>query len=91
MIQWRNVSAPDPYISARLTLVDNPESPTSPLPCTYMYPITANRLASKSDLGGYHLRASDNVLSDVYHDWVLQNPGKHLYGGIDEDGKWQDK
>ena len=32
--------------------------------------------------------ASD-ALFGVYQDWVHQNPGTHLYGGIREDGKWQ--
>ena len=29
------------------------------------------------------------MIYDVYQDWVNQNPGDHLYGGIAEDSKWQ--
>ena len=32
--------------------------------------------------------AYDNIFS-VYHYWVHQNPGTHLYGRIEEDSKWQ--
>ena len=32
---------------------------------------------------------SDDALFGVFQDWVHQNPGTHLYGGIYEDGKWQ--
>ena len=33
--------------------------------------------------------AADDTISIVYQDWVHQNPGTHLDGGIEEDGKWQ--
>ena len=29
------------------------------------------------------------MLYGVYHDLVHQNPGDHLYEGIEEDSKWQ--
>ena len=29
------------------------------------------------------------MIYDVYQDWVHQNPGDHLYGGITEGSKWQ--
>ena len=36
------------------------------------------------------LKAEYYTLFGVYQDWVQQNPGNHLYGGIKEDSKWQD-
>ena len=31
------------------------------------------------------------MLYGVYQDWVHQNPGEHLDGGIVEDSKWQER
>ena len=43
------------------------------------------------DLPKVCLKGSGNALYGVYQDWVHQNPGNHLDGGIKEDGKWQDR
>ena len=51
--------------------------------------IDAARLAIKSELPGDRLMAANDTIFGVYHDWVHQNPGTHLDGGIEENGKWQ--
>ena len=38
---------------------------------------------------GYTPTPEDLRLWEVYGDWVHQNPGTHLDGGISEDGRWQ--
>ena len=40
------------------------------------------RLVSESNLPGYCLTATDDMLFGVYQDWVHQNPSTHLNGGI---------
>ena len=37
------------------------------------------------------LKASNDKLFSVYQDWMQQNPGTHLDGGINEYGKWKDR
>ena len=37
------------------------------------------------------LLGSDYMLSGVYQDWVHQNPWKHMYDRITENGRWQAK
>ena len=32
---------------------------------------------------------ADYMLYSVYQDWMYQNPGDHLDGGIAEESKWQ--
>ena len=41
------------------------------------------------DLLDVRILGSDYMLFEVYQDWVHQNPGNHLDGGITEDDKWQ--
>ena len=41
------------------------------------------------NLPDVHLLGAYDMLFGVYQDWVHQNPGNHLDGGITEDGKWQ--
>ena len=43
------------------------------------------------DLPGEILTAADDKIFGVYQDWVHKNPRTHLDGGIEEDGKWQDR
>ena len=43
----------------------------------------------KGDVPGYTPTPEDLRLWEVYGDWVHQNPGTHLDGGISEDGRWQ--
>ena len=49
------------------------------------------RLESTSDHPKVCLKAADGALFGVYQDWVHPNPENHLYGGINEDGKWQNR
>ena len=35
------------------------------------------------------LLGTDSMIYGVYQDWVHQNPGEHLDGGISEDSKWK--
>ena len=51
----------------------------------------ATCLVSMADLHEVQRKVSDNALYGVYQDWVHQNPGNNLDGGIKEDGKWQDR
>ena len=43
------------------------------------------------NLPGVHIMSSNDTLSSVYQDFFYQNPSNHLDGGINEDGKWQDR
>ena len=43
----------------------------------------------KGYVPGYTPTPEDLRLREVYGDWVHQNPGTHLDGGISEDGRWQ--
>ena len=49
----------------------------------------SDRLAIKSDLNEACLTADDDVLFGIYQDWVHQNPGTHLDGGLEDNVKWQ--
>ena len=44
---------------------------------------------ASGDVPGYVPTPEDLRLREVYGDWVHQNPGTHLDGGISEDGRWQ--
>ena len=43
----------------------------------------------EGDLQDVRILGADYMLYGVYQDWVHQNIGDHLYGGIVEDSKWQ--
>ena len=45
--------------------------------------------APAGDLLYVLLLGDNNTIFGVYQDWVYQNPGEHLDGGIAEDGKWK--
>ena len=45
--------------------------------------------AREGDLLDVRLIGTNYMLYGVYQDWVHQNPGDHLDGGIAEDSKWQ--
>ena len=51
--------------------------------------ITSAGLESKGDLPRYQLMAADDNIFGVYQDLVHQNPGIHVDGGIEYDGKWK--
>ena len=44
-----------------------------------------------ANLPHVRIKGEDVILFGVYQDWVPQNPGNHMDGGITEDGKWQAK
>ena len=44
--------------------------------------------AQERYLPDVRLLGADYMLYGVYQDWVHQNPGDHLDGGIAEDSKW---
>ena len=62
---------------------DAPDTPDSPPLVSHKDSSDAARLASESDLPGYFLTVANDNLFGVYQDWVHQNPGTHLYGGIE--------
>ena len=70
-------------------LVDAPDAPDSPPTLTREYASNITHLASKSNLPGDRLTAADDILFEIYQDWVHQNPGTYLDGGIEEDGEWK--
>ena len=72
----------------RLPPVDALEDPASPPPHIRADASAAARISIESKLEEVRLTASDNALFGVYQDWV-ENTGTHLYGGIDNDGKWK--
>ena len=73
-----------------LTPVHAPDAPDSPLLGPYQEAINTDRLASEVDLDGDCLMSPNNNFPGVYQDWIHQNSGTHLDGGIDENGKWQE-
>ena len=48
-------------------------------------------LASGGDLPGKSLMDGNDKILGVYQDWVQQNPGTNLDGGIEEDSKWKER
>ena len=44
---------------------------------------------SVGDLPGERLAAATDNLFGVYQDWLHQNPGTHMDGGIEEGGNFQ--
>ena len=92
MRQWRNVVTHEPATPVKLTPSRRPSLPnlhSSTYPCGRVDVNAVARLMSEIDLPGVRLTAADDVLFQIYKYWVHQNPGTHLDGGIDEDGKWQ--
>ena len=49
-----------------------------------------DRLVINADPPKVRLKSASNTLFGVHQDWVHQNPGNNLDGGIKEDGKCQD-
>ena len=69
--------------------IDTPEASNMPLPHLRVDASTSAHLASEVNLPGVRLMGADDVIFGVYQNWVHQNPGIHLDGVLDEDGKWQ--
>ena len=69
--------------------LEDPHILDKPPPRLCEYASAAVCLESKGNLPGYCVTAANDKLFIVDQDWVQQNSGTHLYGGIEEDGKWQ--
>ena len=76
---------PLPYSSH----IDIPEDLDMSPVYIYVDASSAACLASEGDLPGVHLKEADKALLGLYQEWVHQNLGIYLDGGIDEDGKCQ--
>ena len=59
----------------------------APLPHPHVEDGNASLQAREGDLPDVHLLGANYLLYGVYQDWVHQNPGDHLDGGIAEDSK----
>ena len=68
--------------SPNLPPVDALEIPASPTLSTCADLSVSARLASEINLKVFRLTSADNAFFGVYQDWVHQNPGRHLDGGI---------
>ena len=67
--------------------INAPEDPESSLPRPHIIASTTYHIAIKGVFPGVCLMAAANTLFGVYQDWVQQNTGIHLDGGINEDDK----
>ena len=61
----------------------------APSPCPCVEAGNAALQAREGYLPDVHLLGAEYMLYGVYQDWVHQNQGDHLDGGIAEDSKWQ--
>ena len=61
----------------------------SPLQRLYKDTSDAAHLVSEGGLPGDILTAADDKFFGIYQDLVHQNPGTHMYGGIEKNGKNQ--
>ena len=84
----RNVTQPSLSKSPlTYTLVATDE----PLPHPCVEDSDATRLSRMEDLPEVLLKVADDELYRVYQNWVHQDPGNNLDGGIKEDGKWKSR
>ena len=74
-----------PHSPLEDTFVDS----TTTTPCPRVEAGDATIKARMGDLPYVHLLGADYMIYGVYQDWVHQNPGDHLDGGIAEDSKCQ--
>ena len=70
-------------------LTDASVASESPPLQPHVHVSSATCLASTANLPGVRLMDSDGGMFSVYQDWVHQNTGTHLDGGINKYGKWQ--
>ena len=68
---------------------DTSVASSKPPPCPHVEAGDAAFQARAGDLPDVRLLGADYMLYGVYQDWVHQNSGDHLYGGIVEYSKWQ--
>ena len=70
--------------------VDAPDAPDSPPPGAQEDASDSACLVSVANLPGERLMATDDNIFSFYQDWVHQNPGTYMDGGVEDDGKWQE-
>ena len=63
-------------------LTENSVDPDKPPSCPRIYSGDSSVLACVVDLLEVRLQGANTMLFGVYQDWVHQNPGNHLNGGI---------
>ena len=83
-----------PRVNTQTSLQHSPQEDTlvasdEPLPRPRIEAADAALQAQEGDLLDVRLLGAEYMLYGVYQDWVNQNPGDHLDGGIAEDSKWQ--
>ena len=72
-------------------LEDASVAPAAPLPHPRVEAVNATLQAQEGDLPDVGLLGAKYMLYCVYQDWMHQNPGDHLDGGIAEDSKWKSR
>ena len=71
--------------------IESPNAPDSHPPGVCEDVSDAARLASVVDLPCESLMDANEKILGVYQNWVHQNPGAYLDGGIEEDSKCQER
>ena len=61
----------------------------APPPCPRVEAVDAALKSREGDLPDVRLLGANYMIYGDYQDWVHQNPGDHLGGGIEEDSKWK--
>ena len=80
-----NTQTSPPHSPLEYTLVAS----AAPPPFSCVEAINSALHAQEGDLPDVRLISAYYMLYAVYQDWVHQNPGDHLDGGIAEYSKWQ--
>ena len=62
---------------------------SEPLPCPRVKDGDAALQACTGDFQYVCILGADYMIYGLYQDWVHQNPGEHLDGGIAEDSNWK--
>ena len=78
-----NTQSSPPHSSPEYTSVASAKPPS----CSYVEAGDTALQACVKDLPYVRLLGADYMLYGVYQDWVQQNSGEKLYGGITEDSK----
>ena len=73
------------------SFLDTLETLDSPPPCLHDETSSTTCLVSEGNIPRDLLAAANYKLFGDYQDYVHQNPGTHMYGSIEENGKWQER
>ena len=87
--QLQDAATPRPTALSISTTGRGPRRPGLTPLGSHKYASDVVRLESKCNYHGDFLTATNDSLFGVYQDWVHQNPGTHLYGSIEEGGRWK--